>query len=120
MRVALICLAALLTVIVVYAAIPFFSIPTPGEIVWTSGFAKSFLNEGWPSIKGVNFGIPAAAPIPFGLAGAFFQSSLMFFFRLNAIDAYAFGAVIWLAIALLGCISLARFLGAFRVEAPFL
>jgi hypothetical protein len=120
MRVALICLAALLTVIVVYAAIPFFSIPTPGEIVWTSGFAKSFLNEGWPSIKGVNFGIPAAAPIPFGLAGAFFQSSLMFFFRLNAIDAYAFGAVIWLAIALLGCISLARFLGASRVEAPFL
>jgi hypothetical protein len=120
MRVALTCLAAILTVILVYAAIPFFCIPTPGEIVWTSGFAKSFINAGWPSIEGVNFGIPGAAPIPFGLAGALFQSGLMFLFRLNAIDAYAFGAVTWLAIALLGCISLARFLGASGIDAPFL
>jgi hypothetical protein len=120
MRIALSYLAALVAIVLVYAAIPFFCIPDPGEIVWTSGFAKSFINAGWPlSTKAVNFGIPTPAPIPFGLAGAFLQSGLIVLFQLKAIDAYALGALIWLTIALLGCSALARRLGASRLEAPF-
>jgi hypothetical protein len=110
---------ALLITIIVYGAIPFVSIPTLGQIVWTSGFAQSFVNAGWPAIKAINFGIPAAAPIPFGLANAFLQSSFMHFFSIHAWDAYALAAVVWLALGLYGCCLLAKMLGVQSHKAPW-
>jgi hypothetical protein len=106
-------------VIIVYGAIPFVSIPTLGEFVWASGFAQSFLNAGWPSVRAINFGIPAHMPIPFGLAGAFLESTVMYLFHVKAWDAYAIGAVIWLALALVGCICLARLIGACDIKAAY-
>jgi hypothetical protein len=45
--------------VIVDGVIPLLSISYPGEIVWISGFADSFLDIGWASLKAVNFGIPA-------------------------------------------------------------
>jgi hypothetical protein len=106
-------------VVMVYRAIPFLSIPTLGQVVWISGFAKSFVNAGWPYIKAVNFGIPAQAPIAFGLAGTLLESLLIQIFKLPAYDAYAFGALIWLFVALVGAISFAGMLGTSRTRAPY-
>src|SRR6476646_9788976 len=106
-------------VVLVYRAIPFLSIPSPQQIVWLSGFSESFVNAGWPSLKAVNFGIPTPAPIPFGLAGALLESILIRLFRLPAYDAYAFSALLWLFLALIGASSLARLLGANRTRAPY-
>jgi hypothetical protein len=112
-------LTALLVVVAVYAAIPFLSIPTLGQIVWTSGFAESFVNAGWPAIKAINFAFPTEAPIAFGLSGAFLQSVFIAWFKLPAWDAYACGAVVWLVLALAGCIGFARLLGVRAVQASF-
>jgi hypothetical protein len=110
---------ALLITVIVYGAIPFVSIPTLGQIVWTSGFAQSFINAGWPAIKAINFGIPVAAPIPFGLSNAFLQSGIMYLLDLPPWDAYALAAVIWLGLGLFGCSLLARLLGMSSSRAPW-
>lgn len=61
---------ALTVVAVVYGAVPFVALPTLGQALWVSSFAQSFANSGWPSIFAHNFGLPAPAPIAFGLSGA--------------------------------------------------
>lgn len=111
---------ALSVLVIVYGAIPFFSVPDLGAAIWVSGFAKSFVNSGWPAIHAVNFGIPDHAPLVFGLADVFLQSTLMSFFHLHASDAYALGAVFWLALALWGSVRLGQLLGASFVESSFL
>jgi hypothetical protein len=112
-------LIAMFVIVLVYGAIPYLSIPTLGQVVWTSGFAESFNRAGWPSTQAVNFGIPERAPIAFGLDGAFLQSTLMQL-KMPAADAYAAGAVIWLGLAFCGTIGLARMLGAGPATAPYL
>lgn len=111
---------ALMIVLVVYGAIPFLSIPTLGQVVWTSGFAESFVNAGWPSIKAVNFGLPNKAAIAFGLAGAFLQSAFIAMFGMHAADAYAMGAIVWLALSLWGAVRLCQLLGSSFVLGCFL
>jgi hypothetical protein len=107
-------------IVLVYGAIPFHSIPTLGQVVWDSGFAQSFVNAGWPSSKAINFGLPINAPVVEGLAGVFLQSTFIKFFGMHPADAYALGAVIWLALALWGSIKLGRLLGAGAVQSAFL
>jgi hypothetical protein len=109
----LICYSLTLAVIsVIYGAIPFFGIPSVAQPVWISGFAQSFTNAGWPAAHAINFGIPAPAPIAFGFPGAFLQSTLMLFLRIDAADSYALGCVIWLGLGIAGCVAFARLLGA--------
>src|SRR6476659_6010954 len=58
-------------------------------------------------------------PMPFGLVGALLESLLIRIFKLPAYDAYALGALIWLFLALIGCISFASMLGASPTRAPY-
>jgi hypothetical protein len=107
-------------IVLVYGAIPFYSIPTLGQLVWASGFAQSFVNAGWPSIKAINFGLPIQAPVVEGFAGVFLQSTFIKIFGMHAADAYALGVNVWLALALWGSIKLSRLLGAGSVQSAFL
>jgi hypothetical protein len=111
---------AFAVLITAYGVIPFISVAYPGEIVWISGFAQSFINQGWGSLKAVNFGIPAPAPLPFGLASALLQGAIMYSFKLHAWDAYAWAAIFWLFLALLGGAGLAQLLGASSASVPLL
>lgn len=111
---------ALSVVVIVYGAIPFFSIPHLGSVVWQSGFAKSFVNAGWPAIRAVNIGIPGNAPAVFGLSVTFLQSTLMTFFNMHASDAYAMSAVLLLGLAVWGSIKLSQLLGVGFAESSFL
>ncbi|TYO96598.1 hypothetical protein [Desulfallas thermosapovorans] len=111
---------ALLIILTVYGAIPFLSVPTLAQVVWASGFAESFVNAGWPSIKAFNFGLPDNAAIAFGLAGAFLQSTFIAIFGMHPADAYAMGAVLWLALSLWGAIRLCQFLGTSFALGSFL
>lgn len=101
----------LMVVLLTNGAIPYLSIPTLGELLWTSGFAESFANAGWPSIKAINFGLPNTAPIVFGLPGALLQSAFIAFGNMHAADAYSMSIIIWLAISLWGSIRLCQFFG---------
>ena len=67
----------------------------------------------------LNFGIPIPAPIAFGLPGAFLQSLLIRLFGLSAGDAYAAGALIWMAIGLWGCSRFTRLFGLGPLMACF-
>lgn len=109
-----------MVVLSVYGAIPFLAIPTLGQAVWTSGFAESFANAGWPSIKAVNFGLPNEAAIAFGFIGAFLQSAFIAIFGMHSADAYAMGAVVWLALSLGGTIRFCQLLGTSFVLGCFL
>jgi hypothetical protein len=112
-------LIALAVAVLVYGAIPFYSIPTLGQVVWISGFAHSFCNSEWPTLFASNFGFPQPSPIAFGLPGAILESILLHLYPLNAADAYAIGAIMWIGISLAGCILLARTIGAGPVTACF-
>src|SRR5258708_25716209 len=103
--------AAFFVLVIVYGVIPFRSISDPGEIVWLSGFADSFVNSGWSSLKATNFGIPAPVPLPFGLARAVLQGVFIWSFKLHAVDAYSLALIIWLFLALLAFAGLRRMLG---------
>jgi hypothetical protein len=103
--------AALAIVAVVYGAVPFVALPTLGQALWISSFAQSFVNGGWPAIFAHNFGIPHAAPIAFGLSGAFLESAFLVTMRLNAADAYSATTLTFLAFALWGAMRYASMLG---------
>ncbi|WP_141727553.1 hypothetical protein [Burkholderia seminalis] len=103
---------ALAVVVVVYGAVPFVALPTLGQALWISSFAQSFANSGWPSIFAHHFGLPAPAPIAFGLSGAFVESALLAFTPLNPADAYSTTMLLFLALALWGAKRYASALGA--------
>ena len=98
-------------VLLIFGAIPFFSMPTLGQALWSSGFAQSFANNGWPSVFASNFGIPVDAPIVFGLSGAFLQSTIISLSSIHPADAYSLTNAILLGIAFWGAVRLCRFFG---------
>ncbi|WP_175922346.1 hypothetical protein [Burkholderia latens] len=93
---------ALAIVAVVYGAVPFVALPTLGQALWVSSFAQSFANSGWPSIYAHNFGLPAPAPIAFGLSGALVESAVLASTPLSPADAYSTTMLLFLALALWG------------------
>jgi hypothetical protein len=95
----------------IYGAIPFVTLPTLGQAIWASGFAQSFANAGWPAIFANNFGYPTPAPIAFGLAGAFLESTLIALAGMHAADAYSLMAMLYLGLALWGALKYAQALG---------
>ena len=107
---------ALAIVAIVYGAVPFVALPTLGQALWISSFAQSFVNSGWPGILAHNFGIPAAAPIAFGLSGALTESFFLVITHLNAADAYNFTMLVFLAFALWGAM---RYTKTFGLTYPY-
>lgn len=106
-------LLSLLLIIIVYGIIPFYSIPSLGQIVWASGFAESIAHNDY-FFYADHFGIPSKAPIAFGLPGLILQSLLIRLFNLHASDAYSFMSIILMIIAQYGTIRFAMFLGMKR------
>lgn len=96
----------------IYGSIPFIAVSSLGQMLWVSGFARSFANAGPFSIYAHDFGAPLPAPMAFGLSGTMLDSIILRLLPLNAVDAYALTMVMILALAFAGAMSLARRLGA--------
>src|SRR5918998_318969 len=77
----------LAVVFVVNGTVPGLLIPTTAQAFWTTGFAQSFINDGF-SIYAHNIGAPEPAAIAFGLSGALATSAFLKL-GLSAADAYA-------------------------------
>ena len=104
-------LPTFLIVVFVYGSIPFFSIPTLGQIIWASGFAQSFQNDGF-SIWANNFGFPSDVPIAFGLSNVVIQSLFIHLMNLHPIDAYSMAVIFWLGVSIWGTTKFSEKLGA--------
>jgi hypothetical protein len=107
--------------VAVYGAIPYLSTEAVGQMLWTSGFAQSFANQGWLSIYAHDFGMPAPSPMAFGLAGGLLESVILRLLPLSAVDAYSLMIDLYLALAFwsaamfagrLGVTGTLRFVGA--------
>jgi len=92
-------LLAILFVLFVYGAIPFFMLPSTGIVGWAMGFSQSLANGELFDFYARDFGIPKAAAMAFGLAGAW-PAGLLIRTGLNAADAYAAIAALWLMLAM--------------------
>lgn len=103
--------AAITFVLLLHGAVPFYL--TPGQAVWTTGFAQSFANGPWYNIYAHDFGNPEPAAIAYGLSGAW-PTSLLIRLGLHPADAYAGMNAIWLLIAFAAAVKLARLMGASR------
>ena len=101
-------------ILLVQGAIPFLSIPTLGQSIWTMGFAQSFANQSIFDIYAINFGAPKPVAIAFGLAGAY-PASLFIRVGVHPADAYTLMAAVWFTVAFLGSMQLAR---SFNISMP--
>jgi hypothetical protein len=104
-------LVAFAAATLIYGAVPFLTIPSLGAVVWTSGFAQSFSNSGWPSIYAANFGYPHPAPMVFGLSGGLLQSAFISLLGIPAAPAYTLMISLYLGLALWGALKFAQSLG---------
>lgn len=100
-------LAGLIIVATVNNLIPFIVAPTFGQVLWTSSFAQSYINGGWPSIYATNIGIPNPQPISYGLVGPFLQSAISVLLDISMVNSYTIAQLILIAAAFYGCVKFA-------------
>lgn len=113
LRERLLAAAAVAFMLVLHGAVPFLLTPTVGQAVWSMGFAQSFANGPWNTIRAHDFGVPAPAAMAFGLAGAW-PASLLIRCGLQPVDAYAAMIALWLLTAFGAAFRIARMFGADR------
>ncbi len=101
---------ALAWALVVNGAVPWLGIPTLGQAASMMGYAQAFANQGWLAIHSWSFGYPKPVALATGLPLAEVAAVLLHLGMTSA-NAYALTVALWLALALLGAIRLARQLG---------
>lgn len=104
-------IASVLFILLIHGSIPFLTISTLGNAVWTTGFSLSFTKGSIFHIYAKNFGLPTPAPIAFGLMGAW-SSGLLIKLGFAPADAYTFMFSFWLTLAFYFAYKLGRFFGA--------
>ena len=100
---------ALAVVLLVNGAVPGLLAPTGAQLIWMTGFAQSFINDGF-SIYSHNFGLPMPAPMAFGVVAALPISGLLAL-GVTPADAYTATFAVWLTVAFSGAFRFARYLG---------
>ena len=100
-------------VLVIQGAVPFLTVPTLGQAIWSMGWAESFSHNALFDLYAHDFGIPAPAPIAFGLAGAW-PASWLIRLGMQAGDAYSVMVAAWLMLAMFSAVRIARLFGATR------
>jgi hypothetical protein len=103
-------------VLFIYGAIPFFMLPSTGIVGWAMGFSQSLANGGLFDFYSRDVGIPKPAAMAFGLAGAW-PASLLIRTGLNAADAYAGMAALWLMLAMFSAYKIALRFGGTKLIA---
>lgn len=94
----------------VHGAIPGWMLPVQLQMLWSGGFAESLANQGWLALYAHDFGLPAPAPISFGLSAVLPMAALIRW-GMPLQDAYSLTVMLWLAIAFVGAAALAARLG---------
>lgn len=108
-----------LLAIIVYNAVPGWTVPTLGQSLWVSTFAQSIANQHLLALTSNNTGAPFPSPMAFGLPGAYVMAILLRT-GMQTATAYGFMCVIWLAVAYVGAIRLAIRLGVSPTRAALL
>lgn len=104
---------ALMFMLFLHGAIPFFMSPCAGQAIWTSGFAKSLSQGSFFNLYAHDIGFPKPAAISFGLAGAW-PMSILIRLGLHPVNAYATICMLWLCVAFFSAYLMARKLGNSR------
>ncbi|PBI79466.1 hypothetical protein A9993_06830 [Rahnella victoriana] len=94
--------ALFVLIVFFYGAVPYLTLPTLGQAIWTTGFAKSFTYGGIFEIYANNIGYPQPAAIAFGLSGAY-PVSLFMRLGFSAAASYSLMISSWLLVAYYAC-----------------
>ncbi len=103
-------LVAIGFVLFLHGAVPFVTVPTLAQSLWTSGFGLSLAKTEGLTLYATHFGYPEPAAIAFGLAGAL-PVSFLISLGLHPADAYTTMIAMWLIIALLGALRMGTMFG---------
>lgn len=102
---------ALIFVLLIQKAIPFFTLPTVSQVATKISYSLSFANGSFFDLYSHDFGIPKPAAISFGLAGVW-PASLFIRLGVAPLDAYTLTTALFLSIAMLYAFKLVRLMGA--------